>query len=103
MGNVQLKWAFSEAAVRFLRHTATGKKLLARLEKTHGGGTGGAECLVLGGCAYPFMPREPCEKGRHVGSREARTVGVLGAPTVKDWTAAGRRVPARARWSRPLR
>ena len=38
MGNVHLKWAFSEAAVLFLRHTADGQKLLARLEKTHGKG-----------------------------------------------------------------
>ena len=39
MGNVHLKWAFSEAAVLFLRHTTEGKKILARLEKTHGKGT----------------------------------------------------------------
>jgi transposase len=38
MGNVHLTWAFSEAAVLFLRHTADGKKLLARLETTHGKG-----------------------------------------------------------------
>lgn len=33
MGNVHLKWAFSEAAVLFLRHTTEGKRLLTRLEK----------------------------------------------------------------------
>ena len=38
MGNVHLKWAFSEAAVLFLRHTSDGKKLLARIEKKHGKG-----------------------------------------------------------------
>ncbi len=38
MGNVHLKWAFSEAAVTFLRHTRDGKKILARLEKKHGKG-----------------------------------------------------------------
>jgi transposase len=37
MGNVHLKWAFSEAAVLFLRHTE-GKKLIARMEKQHGKG-----------------------------------------------------------------
>jgi transposase len=37
MGNVHLKWAFSEAAVLFLRHTQ-GKKLIARIEKQHGKG-----------------------------------------------------------------
>jgi len=38
MGNVHLKWAFSEAAVTFLRHNREGQRLLARLEKTHGKG-----------------------------------------------------------------
>jgi transposase len=38
MGNVHLKWAFSEAAVTFLRHNSAGKKLLARLAKKHGKG-----------------------------------------------------------------
>jgi transposase len=38
MGNVHLKWAFSEAAVTFLRHNHEGQKLLARLEKKHGKG-----------------------------------------------------------------
>jgi transposase len=35
MGNVHLKWAFSEAAVTFLRHNREGQKLLARLEQKH--------------------------------------------------------------------
>ena len=38
MGNVHLKWAFSEAAVLFLRHTKDGKKILAGLTKKHGKG-----------------------------------------------------------------
>jgi len=38
MGNVHLKWAFSEAAVTFLRHNREGQKLLARLAKKHGKG-----------------------------------------------------------------
>jgi transposase len=38
MGNVHLKWAFSEAAVLFLRHTQDGKKLLAAMAKKHGKG-----------------------------------------------------------------
>jgi transposase len=37
MGNVHLKWAFSEAAVLFLRRTE-GKKLIARIAKQHGKG-----------------------------------------------------------------
>ena len=36
MGNVHLKWAFSEAAVLFLRHTKDGKKIRAGIEKKHG-------------------------------------------------------------------
>jgi transposase len=38
MGNVHLNWAFSEAAVLFLRHTKDGKKILAGIEKKHGTG-----------------------------------------------------------------
>lgn len=38
MGNVHLKWAFSEAAVLFLRHTHDGKKLLAAIAQKHGKG-----------------------------------------------------------------
>ena len=38
IGNVHLKWAFSEAAVLFLRHAPGGKKLLAGIEKKHGKG-----------------------------------------------------------------
>ena len=37
-GNVHLKWAFSEAAVLFLRHAPGGKKLLGEIAKTHGKG-----------------------------------------------------------------
>jgi transposase len=35
IGNAHLKWAFSEAAVLFLRHNPQGQKLLTRLEKKH--------------------------------------------------------------------
>jgi transposase len=38
MGNVHLKWAFSEAAVRFLRHATGGKRFLTAIEKKHGKG-----------------------------------------------------------------
>jgi transposase len=38
MGNVHLKWAFSEAAVLFLRHSPEGRKLLVRLQLRHGKG-----------------------------------------------------------------
>jgi transposase len=38
IGNAYLKWAFSEAAVLFLRNNPAGQKDLARLEKKHGKG-----------------------------------------------------------------
>jgi transposase len=38
IGNAHLKWAFSEAAVLFLRNNEPGQKLLARWEKKHGKG-----------------------------------------------------------------
>ncbi len=38
IGNAYLKWAFSEAAVLFLRNNPVGQKYLARLEKKHGKG-----------------------------------------------------------------
>jgi len=36
IGNAHLKWAFSEAAVLFLRNNPAGHKLLARYERKHG-------------------------------------------------------------------
>jgi transposase len=38
IGNAYLKWAFSEAAVLFLRDNPAGQKYLTRLEKKHGKG-----------------------------------------------------------------
>ena len=38
IGNAYLKWAFSEAAVLFLRNHPAGQTYLARLEKKHGKG-----------------------------------------------------------------
>jgi transposase len=38
IGNAHLKWAFSEAAVLFLRANPAGQKYLAKLEKKHGSG-----------------------------------------------------------------
>jgi transposase len=39
IGHAYLKWAFSEAAVLFLRHHPAGQQDLTRLEKQHGKGT----------------------------------------------------------------
>jgi Transposase IS116/IS110/IS902 family len=38
IGNAHLKWAFSQAAVGFLRKNPDGKKYYARLERKHGKG-----------------------------------------------------------------
>jgi transposase len=38
IGHAYLKWAFSEAAVLFLRNNPAGQKYLARIEKKHGKG-----------------------------------------------------------------
>ena len=38
IGHAYLKWAFSEAAVLFLRHNPAAQQALARLESTHGTG-----------------------------------------------------------------
>jgi transposase len=38
IGNAYLTWAFSDAAVLFLRANPAGQKYLARLEKQHGKG-----------------------------------------------------------------
>jgi transposase len=59
MGNVHLKWAFSEAAVLFVRHSPDGKKLLARLEKRFGKGKA-LSILAhrLGRTAYFMLARE---------------------------------------------
>jgi len=59
MGNVHLKWAFSEAAVLFVRHCPEGKKLLARLEKKHGKGKAlSILAHKLGRAAYYVLLRE---------------------------------------------
>jgi transposase len=74
MGNVHLKWAFSEAAVLFLRHAPGGKKLLAAIEKKHGKGKalsilahkigrGLLHALARHGVLHGEVPRRVAEKG----------------------------------------
>ena len=59
IGNVHLKWAFSEAAVLFLRHTTDGKKILARLEKKHGKGKAlSILAHKIGRAVYYMLARE---------------------------------------------
>jgi transposase len=59
IGNAYLKWAFSEAAVLFLRDNAAGQKYLTRLEKKHGQGK--ALTLLaqkLGRAVYYMLKRQ---------------------------------------------
>ena len=57
MGNVHLKWAFSEAAVLFLRHTKDGKKLLAGIEKKHGKGKALSIAHKIGRAVFYMLAR----------------------------------------------
>jgi transposase len=59
IGNAYLKWAFSEAAVLFLRDHAAGQKYLTRLAKKHGQGK--ALTLLaqkLGRAVYDMLKRQ---------------------------------------------
>jgi transposase len=59
IGNVHLKWAFSEAAVLFLRNNEPGKKLHARLERKHGKGKAlSILAHKIGRCAYFMLRRK---------------------------------------------
>ena len=59
IGNAHLKWAFSEAAVLFLKNNPAGQAYLARLEKKHGKGKA---LTVLGHklarAVYPMLWRK---------------------------------------------
>jgi transposase len=59
IGNAYLKWAFSEAAVLFLRDNSAGQKYLTRLAKKHGQGK--ALTLLaqkLGRAVYDLLKRQ---------------------------------------------
>jgi transposase len=59
MGNVHLKWAFSEAAVLFVRHSVEAKALLTRLTKRHGKGKAlSILAHKIGRAAYYVLLRE---------------------------------------------
>jgi hypothetical protein len=87
MGNVHLKWAFSEAAVLFVRHSQEGKQLLAKLEKRFGKGKafsilahrlGRAVCFMLRrGKAFD---RERFPRDRELRERERREPAVQREP-----------------------
>jgi transposase len=59
IGNAYLKWAFSEAAVLFLRNNPAGQKYLVRLEKKHGKGKALAVLAhKLARAVYHMLKRE---------------------------------------------
>jgi transposase len=59
IGNAYLTWAFSEAAVLFLRNHPAGQKYLARLAKKHGQGTALTVLAhQLGRAVYDMWKRE---------------------------------------------
>jgi transposase len=68
MGNVHLKWAFSEAAALFLRGNSVGQKYFARLEKKHGKGKAlSILAAKLGRAVYYMLLRnKPFELQRFV-------------------------------------
>ena len=70
MGNVHLKWAFSEAAPLFLRGNAPGQKFFARLERKHGKGKAlGILAARLGRAVYYMIKRhEPFDLKRFVAA-----------------------------------
>ena len=68
MGNVHLKWAFSEAAALFLRGNPPGKKFFARLERKHSKGKAmGVLAARLGRAVYFMLKRhEPFDMKRFI-------------------------------------
>lgn len=70
MGNVHLKWAFSEAAALFLRGNSPGQTFFARLEKKHGKGKAmGVLASRLGRATYFMLKRhEPFDLKRFVAA-----------------------------------
>jgi transposase len=68
IGNVHLKWAFSEAATLFLRWSAPARKYFARLEKKHGKGKAlSILAAKLGRAVYYMLLRHrPFELDRFV-------------------------------------
>jgi transposase len=59
VGNVHLKWAFSEAAIGFLRNNPKGQALLAKLRRKHGKGKAlSILAHKLGRATYHLLQRE---------------------------------------------
>jgi hypothetical protein len=70
IGNAHLKWAFSEAAVLFLRQNPDGQKFVERLAKKHGKGKALSILSArLGRAVYVMLKRrEPFDPARFLAS-----------------------------------
>ena len=76
MGNVHLKWAFSEAAVLFLRHAPGAKKLLGAIEKKHGKGKAlSILAHKIGRAMYLCCRAAPCSRWRSSARRSGEESG----------------------------
>lgn len=61
IGNAHLKWAFSVAAVLFLRKNPDGQRLVERLAKKHGKGKALSILAArLGRAVYVMLKRRAC-------------------------------------------
>ena len=71
IGNVHLKWAFSEAVVLFLRANPDGQRYVERLAKKRGKGKALSILAAhLGRAAYAMLKRrEPFDPGEVLGKR----------------------------------
>jgi transposase len=86
LGHADLQWAFSEAAVFFLRNNPPGQKLLVRLEKPHGKGkalTGLAHKLAR--AVYQMLTRERAFDLQHFLQRAS---GAERMSPVPNWPIA---------------
>jgi len=76
MGNVHLKWAFSEAAVLFLRHTTDGKKLLRGSRNSTAKGRRSRSLRTRSGARSTTCSREaPSSRWRSSSRRSGERVG----------------------------
>jgi hypothetical protein len=76
IGNAYLKWAFSEAAVLFLRNNPEGQKYLARLEKKHRKGKALTVLAHrLARAVYPLLIRGEAFDQQKFLNRQGREAG----------------------------
>jgi hypothetical protein len=71
IGNVHLKWAFSEAAVLFLRANPEGQRYVERLARKHGKGKAPSILAAhLGRAVYAMLQRrEPFDQAKFLAHK----------------------------------